>query len=98
MGFEALEAKVNAAVFGKLANAIATPLVGDPFPIVFDAAQGFISDQTGEIQREPSFTMRPGAASVVADQPLTINATSYVVRSVVPLDEGGWQRVNLARA
>lgn len=96
MSFADLEAKVNSAVFGKLANAMATPAVGDPFPVVFDAAQGLVTPE-GYIDRQPSLEMQPSALPALAEgDVLTINAATYTVRGIVPLDEGGRQRVTLA--
>jgi hypothetical protein len=95
MSFADLEAKVNNAVFGKLSNAMATPSVGDPFPVVFDAAQGMVSSD-GYVTREPSLEMQPAEHPSLAEgDSLTINSVGYKVRAILPLDEGGRQRVAL---
>lgn len=109
MSFADVEARANASIFAKLANARAvfTPNVGDPvdFPIVFDAAGGLV-DPNGVVTEAPHFLMQPSvlpglAQDVVlairADVPDSVPA-NYKVRTVAPLDEGGRQRVILSRA
>ena len=101
MSFDAIEARANAAVFRKLANAEATyiPQGGDPltFPVVFDAAGGVV-DEYGTVAQMPRFTMQPASFSTLEEgMVLTVRGSPYAVRSVVPLDEGGWQRVMLAK-
>jgi hypothetical protein len=102
MSFADVEARMNASVFRTLTNASAvyTPAVGDPvtFPVVFDPAGGLV-DEFGTIAQMPRFTMQPAELSNLEEgMVLSIRSASYTVRSVVPLDEGGWQRVTLARA
>ncbi|HOF29441.1 MAG TPA: hypothetical protein PK441_01235 [Burkholderiaceae bacterium] len=101
MSFEAIEAQVNAAVFGALTNATATytPGVGDPvvFPVVFDPA-GSVINEFGLVTQQPSFTMQPAAfAALATNMVVSLRGVDYAVRSVLPLDEGGWQRVQLAK-
>ena len=110
MSFADIEARANAKVFSTLANALATytPGVGSSveFPVVFDAA-GAVVDDFGTVAQQPRFTMQPSAFSTLEEgMALAIrkndaaqtNQGAYVVRSVLPLDEGGWQRVTLARS
>lgn len=102
MSFETIEARANASVFKTLTNARAfyTPVVGDPvsFPIVFDPAGGLV-DEFGIVAQIPRFTMQPAEFSTLEEgMAVSIRSVGYVVRSVVPLDEGGWQRVTLAKA
>ena len=110
MSFADLEARTNASVYKALANALAvyTPAVGQPteFPVVFDPASGFV-DEFGAVTQMPRLTMQPVAFSTLEEgMALALRKSNvaqtalgnYTVRSVVPLDEGGWQRVTLARA
>lgn len=99
---------MNASVYKSLknANATFTPGVGAPttFPVVFDAAGGVI-DEFGVSTTQPMLTMQPAEFSTLEegmelsiaknDQAAT-PVGNFRVRSVVPLDEGGWQRVTLA--
>lgn len=109
MSFADVEARANASVFKALANALAvfTPDVGEPveFPVVFDAA-GQALDEIGVVTVQPQLQMQPAAFSALeegmtlairADVPDSVGAP-YIVRTVAPLDEGGRQRVFLARA
>lgn len=102
MSFADVEARVNASVFKALTNATAvyTPSVGDPvsFAIVFDAA-GAVIDEFGTVAQQPRLSMQPSAFSTLEEgMTLAIRSESYKVRTIAPLDEGGWQRVMLARA
>lgn len=102
MAFDAVEARVNASVYKTLTNARATytPAVGDPveFPVVFDPA-GSVVNEYGVVTQQPMFTMQPAEFVALApDMALVLRGTTYTVRSVLPLDEGGWQRVQLAKA
>ena len=102
MSFAAIEARASSSIFKLLANAEATytPGVGDSvvFPVVFDSA-GAVIDEFGTVAQMPRFTMQPSAFSSIAEgMALTLRGSPYKVRSVVPLDEGGWQRVTLAQA
>lgn len=102
MSFADVEARANASVFKTLTNATATytPAVGDPvsFGVVFDPA-GAIIDDFGTVAQQPRFAMQPAAFTALEEgMVLAIRSVDYQVRSVVPLDEGGWQRVTLARA
>jgi hypothetical protein len=99
MSFDTVEARANASVFKTLANAQATYTAGGiTFPIVFDQAGGLV-DEFGVATQQPSFTMQPAALSTLEEgMVLAIRSGNYQVRSVVPLNEGGWQRVTLARA
>ena len=109
MSFAAAETRTNASVFKHLANALAvhTPGVGSPveFAAVFDPAGGIV-DEFGVVSQVPQLTMQPAAFSTLEDgMALVIRKNdaaqtpigSYTVRSVVPLAEGGFQRVTLAR-
>lgn len=98
MDFSALEARVNAQVFRTFENARAVfgPGPNDSFGIVLDRAGG-ITDESGVVTQQPSFTVQPSAYAIVEGLPLTIDGVAYTVRAKVPLDEGGWQRVILAR-
>jgi hypothetical protein len=110
MSFADVEARVNASIFAKLANARATytpagPALPVEFPVVFDAAGGLV-DEVGVVTQAPHFTMAPAALSNMEEgMALSIRAditgapsAAYVVRQVIPLDEGGRQRVVLSRA
>lgn len=97
MGFESLEARVTGTVFGAMANASAFAGPSDSFPVVFDEAGGLVDEQ-GIVTLAPSFKMQPSAHVVTTGQTLTIRGVDYVVRSVQRLDEGNWQRVDLARS
>ncbi len=101
MSFDAIEAQVNATVFAALTNATATytPAVGDPvaFPVVFDPA-GSVVNEYNVVTQHPSFTMQPAAfGGLATNMVVSLRGTDYTVRSVLPLDEGGWQRVQLAK-
>lgn len=110
MSFADVEARANASVFKALANALAvhTPGVGSPveFAAVFDPAGGIV-DEHGLVTQVPQLTMQPAAYSALSEgMALAIRQNNaaqtalgnYLVRSVVPLSEGGWQRVTLARS
>ena len=109
MSFAEAETRANASVFKALANALAvhTPGVGPAveFPVVFDAAGGVI-DEFGVVAQVPQLAMQPVAYTALEEgMTLVIRKNdaaqtpigSYVVRSVMPQAEGGWQRVTLAR-
>lgn len=106
--FAALETRVNAAVFSKLTNATAdfTPAIGSPVPgveVVFDAARATEDEETGVIIQRPELSMPPGSVPGLAvDDTLSISgafgAGSYVVRRVLPVAEGGWLKLVLAKA
>lgn len=109
MSFADIESRMNASVYKSLKNASATytPGIGSPttFPIVFDAAGGFV-DGLGVSTQQPYFSMEPAAFStleegmaltIAKNDKLATPVGSFKVRSVVPLDEGGWQRVMLTR-
>lgn len=110
MSFAEAEARVNTSVFKTLRNAFAvyTPGVGSPveFPVVFDPAGGVV-DEYGVVAQVPQFTMQPASFSALEEgMALALRKNdaaetpigTYLVRSVVPLSEGGWQRVSLARS
>lgn len=110
MSFADTEARLNAKVFGTFANAEATytPGAGEPvvFAVVFDPAGGFI-DELGTVSQAPTFTMQPSgytdleegmALSIAGNGEAATAFGNYIVRSVVPVYEGGMQRVTLARA
>lgn len=109
MSFADVETRMNASVYKSLKNALATftPGVGDPtvFPVVFDAAGGLI-DEFGVSTTQPMLTMEPAAfstleegmsLSIAKNDKLATPVGNFKVRSVVPLDEGGWQRAMLVR-
>lgn len=99
MSFDVIEARATASVFKTLANAQATYTAGGvTFPVVFDQAGGLV-DEFGVATQQPSFTMQPASFSSLAEgMALVVRGVNFSVRSVVPLNEGGWQRVTLARA
>lgn len=98
MSFADVEARVNASVFKKLANAVATPAIGSPFDIVFDAA-GSVVDDLGVVVQTPMFEVPTVAVASLSDgSDLTIGGAPYRVRQKLPLDEGLRTRVILAEA
>lgn len=96
--FDAVEARANASIFKLLANATATPPLGDPFGIVFDPAGSVVND-IGVVEQRPMFEAPTTAVATLEEgMQVTIRSATYLVRQVLPLDEGLRQRVILAEA
>lgn len=101
MNFAAIEARANASVFKLLANATASYYTRSgearDFPIVFDAAMGFV-DGIGVETLAPGFTVQREAFPDLPDGTvLHIKGGQYLIRSAIPQAEGGSLRVQLAR-
>lgn len=101
MNFAAAESRMNASVFKCLANAEAQyrSRSGEvlAFPIVFDAAMGFV-DGIGVETLAPGFSVQREVFPALPDGAiLQIRGDSYIVRSAMPQAEGGAIRVQLAR-
>ena len=102
MTFAAIEARTTAAAFRRLVNAQCAFPGALSGGVVFDAA-GLIED--GVQTTQPSFLMQHSVAPLTAEgDDLVINApelnlvsAAFRVRSVVPIAEGGMQRVTLAK-
>lgn len=111
MSFAAAEARANAAVFRRLANAQAAFAHAGggtaQCNVVFDPARADVTADSGVLVTRPVLMMQPDAAPLAAEADTVVltrldaAATplgSYVVRSVAPLAEGGMQRLVLAQA
>lgn len=101
MNFAAVEARANASVFKHLANATASfyTLSGEvqSFPVVFDAAMGFV-DGIGVETLAPGFTVQWDLLpELPCDVILEIRGVEYRVRGQIQRAEGGLARVPLAR-
>ena len=85
MSFAALEARVNAAVMGRLWNARALPVGGEQdFPVVFDADQA-VSSIGITAQGPVASCADDDAQSIVSNETLLeIRGVQYLVRDVKP--------------
>jgi hypothetical protein len=109
MSFADTEARATAAIFRRFPNASAsfvhgliTPVVGN---VVFDPAYSTV-DQFGVVVNQPVLLKTPDVAPLTAEgDSITLTqlddaATAlgtYKVRAVLPVAEGGYQRVTLAK-
>jgi hypothetical protein len=111
MSFASAEARATAAIFRRFPNAqasflhtgVITPVVGN---VVFDAAYAVV-DEFDVVVNRPALLKTPDVAPLTAEgDSITLTrlddaATAlgvYKVRAVLPVAEGGYQRVTLAKA
>lgn len=99
--FAALQTRVNAACFKHIntGDLTFTPPVGASVQAraVFDAAMAHVDDM-GVATYRPGIRMETGLVAGLAEGwTVLANATTYAVRQVLPLAEGGMQHVVLAR-
>lgn len=95
--FARLEQRVNRAVLGRLANAVAVAGGGEPFGVVFDRAPAAFDQLVEAAGPQASFDLAkaPGLAYGSA---LLIDSVSYTVTGGLEPDSSGWVTVQLRKA
>jgi len=111
VSFADAENRATAAVFRRFPNATAsfahvgviTPVVAN---VVFDPALAVVDADLGVVVNRPALLMTPDAAPLTAEgDSVTLTRLTgaaealgtYKVRAVLPIGEGGMQRVTLAK-
>jgi hypothetical protein len=90
VSFADLEARVNTSAMQRVANAIATPLIGDPVSVIFDRAH---IEVVGGLASASAPLAQAFTADIEAWVPhetqLAINGLDYILRDAQP-DGTGW--------
>lgn len=104
--FAAAEARITAATYRHLANAIAgfAPPAGgsgaavEGVPVIFDAAMAMVDEQTGVLIERPVLRVQAGSVPGLAER-WTVSGLpdTYRVRQAQPMDEGRELRLVLVK-